>query len=86
MQKSVPFIPPTVTDQIRLWELEGERVETTNGFMLKDFPIEKEYREVVKYAEDLGVLIWRDDVEKKLFVDRIEQLQDILKRQSMRRR
>ncbi|PVI06179.1 RNA polymerase II transcription factor-like protein B subunit 2 [Periconia macrospinosa] len=86
MQKSIPFIPPTVTDQIRLWELEGERVETTNGYMIKEFSSEKEYREIVKYADDLGVLVWKDDSEKKLFVDRIDQLQEVLKRQANKRR
>ncbi|KAF1959842.1 putative TFIIH and nucleotide excision repair factor 3 complexes subunit [Byssothecium circinans] len=85
MQKSVPFLPPTVTDQIRLWELEGERLECTDGYMLKEFPSERDYRESVKYAEDLGVLVWKDDAEWKFFVDRIEQMQEHLKKTSQRR-
>lgn len=86
MQKSVPFLPPTVTDQIRLWELEGERLECTDGYMLKEFPSEKDYRDSVKYAEDLGVLIWKDDSERKFFVDRIEQMQEMLKKQAQKKR
>jgi transcription initiation factor TFIIH subunit 4 len=82
MQKSIPFLPPTVTDQIRLWELEGERLETTEGYMLKEFLSERDYRDMVKYAEDLGVLIWKDDVNRRFFVDRMEQMQEPLKKQA----
>ncbi|KAF2644899.1 RNA polymerase II transcription factor-like protein B subunit 2 [Massarina eburnea CBS 473.64] len=85
MQKSVPFLPPTVTDQIRLWELEGERLECTDGYMLREFPSDKDYRDMVKYAEDLGVLVWKDDGERKFFVNRIEQMQEALKKQGQRR-
>ncbi|KAF2267920.1 transcription factor Tfb2 [Lojkania enalia] len=74
MQKNQPFLPPTVMDQIRLWEYEGERVETTNGFLMKEFATESEYRDLVSYAESLGVLVWRNDAKRLMFVDRIEQI------------
>lgn len=80
MQKTVPFLPETVTDQIRLWELEGERVNTSNGYLMKDFLGEKEYRDVVQYAEDVGVLVWRDDRNRRFFISSIEQIQAYLKR------
>lgn len=82
MQKSVPFLPPTVMDQIRLWEYEGERVETTNGYLMKDFGSEAEYRDVVKIAGDYGVLVWRDDDKRRFFIDSIEQIQAYLSRQA----
>lgn len=84
MQKSVPFLPPTVMDQIRLWEYEGERVETTSGFLMKDFHSEHEYRDLVGYAESLGVLIWRNDSRRLFFVDRIEQITLYLSKKNRR--
>lgn len=84
MQKTQPFLPPTVMDQIRLWEYEGERVETTNGFLMTDFGSDAEYRDCVAYAESLGVLVWRNDYKKMFFVDRIEQMTSYLKRRNRR--
>jgi transcription initiation factor TFIIH subunit 4 len=42
MQKNNPPLPPTVMDQIRLWEYEGERVEVTNGYLMREFGSEAE--------------------------------------------
>lgn len=74
MQKTTQVLPPTVMDQIRLWEYEGERVECTNGFLMKDFAGENEYRDLVGYAESLGVLVWKNDEKRLLFVDRVDQI------------
>lgn len=80
MQKNNPFLPPTVMDQIRLWEYEGERVETTNGFLMKEFSSEAEYRDLAGYAESLGVLQWKNDARRIFFVDRVEQISSYLGR------
>jgi transcription initiation factor TFIIH subunit 4 len=74
MAKNNPVLPPTVMDQIRLWEYEGERIETTSGHLMKDFKDEKEYLDVMHYAESLGVLTWKSDAKRLFFVDRIEQI------------
>ncbi|KAF2178883.1 transcription factor Tfb2 [Zopfia rhizophila CBS 207.26] len=74
MQKNSPVLPPTVMDQIRLWEYEGERVETHNGFLMKDFGSESEFRELLEYAESLGVLVWKNEEKRVFFVDRVEQI------------
>ena len=74
MQKTTPFLPPTVADQIKLWEFEGERVQTTTGFLMRDFSSENEYRDVLSYAESLGVLVWQNDEKRLFFVDRVEQI------------
>ncbi|KAF2872135.1 transcription factor TFIIH subunit p52/Tfb2 [Massariosphaeria phaeospora] len=84
MQKNNPYLPPTVMDQIRLWEYEGERVETTNGFLMKDFPSDAEYRDLAAYAESLGVLIWRNDARRMCFVDRVDQISSYLKKKSQK--
>ncbi|KAF2687428.1 transcription factor Tfb2 [Lentithecium fluviatile CBS 122367] len=86
MQKTTPFLPETVTDQIRLWEMEGERVVTSNGYLMKEFPSEKEYRDVVRYAEDVGVLVWKDDANRRFFINGIEQIQGFLKREAEKRK
>jgi len=74
MLTSNPVLPPTVMDQIRLWEYEGERMECTNGFLMKDFSSVDEYLDIVKYAESLGVLVWRNDGNRMFFADRVDQI------------
>jgi len=78
MQKSNPPLPPTVMDQIRLWEYEGERVETTAGYLMKEFGSEKEYKDVADYATALGVLVWRNDGDRCFFVSHVEQIKGFL--------
>jgi transcription initiation factor TFIIH subunit 4 len=80
MQKNNPPLPPTVTDQIRLWEYEGERVEVTNGYLMREFGSEGEYRDVLEYAEALGVLVWRNDANRCFFVSHVEQISGYLRK------
>jgi transcription initiation factor TFIIH subunit 4 len=80
MQKNNPPLPPTVTDQIRLWEYEGERVEVTNGYLMREFGSEAEYRDVLGYAEALGVLVWRNDAARCFFVSHVEQISGYLRK------
>ncbi|KAF2115979.1 RNA polymerase II transcription factor-like protein B subunit 2 [Lophiotrema nucula] len=80
MMRNTTILPPTVMDQIRLWEYEGERVETTSGYVMKEFESEKEYRDLVEYAESLGVLVWRSDARRCFFVDQIDQIGTYLQR------
>lgn len=74
-----PVLPPTVVDQIRLWQIENERMKATPGFLFKDFENAKEYEGCVRYADEIGVLIWRNDVKRMFFVTRVEQLRDYIK-------
>jgi transcription initiation factor TFIIH subunit 4 len=80
MQKSNPPLPPTVMDQIRLWEYEGERVEVTMGYLMREFGSESEYRDVLGYAEALGVLVWKNDANRCFFVSHVEQVAGYLKK------
>ena len=80
MQKNIPYIPPTVMDQIRLWEYEGERVEVTNGYLMREFGSEMEYRDVLGYADALGVLVWQRDESRCFFVSHVEQISAYLKK------
>ena len=71
-------------DQIRLWEYEGERVETSDGYLMKEFSSDSEYREVSKYAESLGVLVWKNDAKRIFFADRVDQLRSFLQKKHQR--
>ncbi|PUU82205.1 transcription factor Tfb2-domain-containing protein [Tuber borchii] len=82
MRKSLVTLPPTVVDQIRLWQIEGERMKTTTGFLFKDFHSTQEFEEVAKYAEELGVLKWKKSARRCMFVTRHEQIADWLKRRA----
>lgn len=79
MQKNKTFIPPTVMDQIRLWEYEGERVETENGYLMREFGSAAEYKDVKKYAEECGVLKWSSDEKRMFFITHVEQVSAYLK-------
>ncbi|RDL41889.1 Uncharacterized protein BP5553_01868 [Venustampulla echinocandica] len=77
--KGAPVLPPTVVDQIRLWQIENERMKATPGFLFKDFESQKEYDGCVKYADEIGVLVWKNDGKRMFFVNRMEQLRDYIK-------
>ncbi|KIW08452.1 uncharacterized protein PV09_01355 [Verruconis gallopava] len=85
MLRNNPILPPTVVDQIRLWQLEEDRMKTTIGFMLQDFSNFAEYKDVVDYAEQLGVVMWRKDQLMKFFVSDIRQLQAFIKNRQSRK-
>lgn len=69
-----PVLPPTVVDQIRLWQIENERMVTNSGFLFTGFDTLRDYEACVKYAEEIGVLVWRGDAKRAFFVTRHEQL------------
>src|ERR1700753_2953629 len=82
MQKQHPILPPTVVDQIRLWQIEGDRMKTTTGFLLKEFATVQEYKDTAQYADTLGVLVWKNDAKMCFFASKIDQLQVYLKNKS----
>ncbi|KAL3427744.1 RNA polymerase II transcription factor B subunit 2 [Phlyctema vagabunda] len=75
-----PVLPPTVVDQIRLWQIENERMKATPGFLFRDFDGgQKEYEGCVRYADEIGVLVWKSDAKRMFFVTRLEQVRDYIK-------
>jgi transcription initiation factor TFIIH subunit 4 len=74
-----PVLPPTVVDQIRLWQIENERMKATPGFLFKEFDTQKEYDACARYADEIGVLLWKSDAKGMFFVTRHEQLRDYIK-------
>ncbi|KAI9704523.1 MAG: RNA polymerase II transcription factor B 52 kDa subunit [Bogoriella megaspora] len=79
MHKNNPVLPPTVLDQIRLWQIEGDRMKTTNGYYFKEFNTNQEYQDAARYADNLGVLVWKSDAKRAFFVTNYQQLQMYLK-------
>lgn len=61
-------LPPTVVDQIRLWQLELDRIQTWDGKCFLEFGSDLEFDLLTNYAEDIGVLLWKDKNKKKFFV------------------
>ena len=62
-----PVIPPTIADQIRLWEMERERLQFTEGVLYSEFLSQSDFETLRKYADDLNVLLWAN-MSKRLMV------------------
>ncbi|CCH61469.1 hypothetical protein TBLA_0E04140 [Henningerozyma blattae CBS 6284] len=65
---SLQILPPTVVDQIKLWQLELDRIISHEGSLYSDFENNQEYNLLSTYAEDIGVLLWKNDKKRKFFV------------------
>ena len=86
MHRRLPVLPPTVVDQIRLWQLEGERMKATSGFLFKDFDNHQAWEETSTYAEEIGVLVWRSESRRAFFVNRIEGVAAFLRGRAKKER
>ncbi|KAJ9651851.1 RNA polymerase II transcription factor B 52 kDa subunit [Neophaeococcomyces mojaviensis] len=75
----VTVVPQVILDQIKLWQLERDRIVTHTGYLLKDFTSHAEYIGPCNYADELGVLVWKDDKRHVFFVSRIEGVQRYIK-------
>ena len=84
MAKNQPVLPPTVVDQIRLWQLEGDRMKTTAGFLFSGFNTKQDYQAACKYAEEVGVVAWKNENQGKFFVTRHEQVAAFIKSRAVR--
>jgi transcription initiation factor TFIIH subunit 4 len=77
-------LPPTVVDQIRLWQLERDRIKATPGFLFKDFASLSEFEAPCRYAEEIGVLVWKSERRRMFFVRRHEQVVAFLRSKAAR--
>ncbi|SCW03424.1 LAFE_0G10110g1_1 [Lachancea fermentati] len=62
------ILPPTVVDQIKLWQLELDRIISYDGYLFSDFEDFHEYHLLSTYASDIGVLLWKDEKKRRFFV------------------
>jgi transcription initiation factor TFIIH subunit 4 len=65
-----PTIPPSVTDQIRLWEMERDRFDFAEGVLYSQFLSQKDFELLRDYARDLSVLVWENPQKRYLVVTR----------------
>ncbi len=86
LRHSTPILPPTVVDQIRLWQIEGERMTTWPGFLIKGLDSKEEYDKAVQYAEALGILKKEFRSKGWFFVSRMDQMTVYFKNLAVRRR
>lgn len=63
-------LAPTISDQIKLWQLELDRFVSNSGFLYRDFATAQEYNLIVTYAQEMGALMWKNDARRMFFVDR----------------
>lgn len=71
MRKNKPLIPVTVQDQIRLWELEKNRVKSDEGYLYTSFASLADYEYVLKHGRELGVILW-ESAAKRCFFTSVE--------------
>lgn len=67
-KEQLHILQPTIADQIKLWQLEMDRILSFDGYLFTDFSSEQEYQLLQKYAEEIGVMLWCDHNKKKFFV------------------
>ncbi|KAG5654027.1 hypothetical protein H0H81_008042 [Sphagnurus paluster] len=62
-----PLLPVTVQDQIRLWELERNRLKSADGYLYTSFTSQADYELVLNYARELGVVLWESPAKRCFF-------------------
>lgn len=68
MLKHNPVVPRTVADQIKLWELERERLTYDEGVLYKDFMSLHDYNLLSNFADSKGVLIFSEERSRTMVV------------------
>uniref|UniRef100_A0A1A8NPD1 General transcription factor IIH subunit 4 n=2 Tax=Nothobranchius pienaari TaxID=704102 RepID=A0A1A8NPD1_9TELE len=66
--KQTPVLPPTITDQIRLWELERDRLQFTEGVLYNQFLSQVDFEVLRDRAQGLGCLVWQDVAHRVMVV------------------
>ncbi|KAJ2918502.1 hypothetical protein MD484_g1939, partial [Candolleomyces efflorescens] len=67
MRKNNPLLPVTVQDQIRLWELEKNRLKSQDGNLYTEFASQADYELVLNYAKELDVVLWESAAKRCFF-------------------
>ncbi|XP_041931971.1 general transcription factor IIH subunit 4 [Alosa sapidissima] len=68
MVKQTPVLPSTITDQIRLWELEKDRLQFTEGVLYNQFLSQADFEVLRDRAQGLGVLVWQNPAHRVMVV------------------
>lgn len=65
-----PVLPPTIVDQIKLWEMERDRFTFTDGVLYNQFLSQADYELLRNYSQDRGVLVWKNDQTRVMIVSK----------------
>eukprot|EP00116_Pleurobrachia_bachei_P007023 sb/3467285/ len=65
-----PVIPPTVTDQLFLWEMERTRISTEDGVLYSQFLSDSDFKVVQEYAQNIGCVMWYSSQKRLLVVNK----------------
>ncbi|XP_026518056.1 general transcription factor IIH subunit 4-like, partial [Terrapene carolina triunguis] len=68
MLRQTPVLPPTITDQIRLWELERDRLRFSEGVLYNQFLSQVDFELLRNHARDLGVLVFENPAKRLMVV------------------
>uniref|UniRef100_A0A3Q1D2Z6 General transcription factor IIH subunit 4 n=1 Tax=Amphiprion ocellaris TaxID=80972 RepID=A0A3Q1D2Z6_AMPOC len=61
-------LPSTITDQIRLWELERDRLQFTEGVLYNQFLSQADFEVLRDRAQGLDCLVWQDVAHRVMVV------------------
>uniref|UniRef100_A0A9R1SIJ1 General transcription factor IIH subunit 4 n=2 Tax=Cyprinus carpio TaxID=7962 RepID=A0A9R1SIJ1_CYPCA len=67
-QPVTPILPPTIKDQIMLWELEKDRLQFTEGVLYNQFLSQADFEVLRDRAQGLGVLVWQNPAHRVMVV------------------
>lgn len=81
--EKVPTVPENVTDQIRLWESDLNRVETTPAQLYDEFPSKDLFEAACDFAREYGALLYEDSKRMRLVVkaEIHNEMREFLRRQ-----
>ncbi|KAM3959470.1 general transcription factor IIH subunit 4 marionette [Aphomia sociella] len=68
--RSTSVLPPTVVDQIKLWETERNRFTYTEGVVYNQFLSQSDFVLLRDYAKSQGVLTWQSERARTMVVTR----------------
>lgn len=66
--KEGPPVPPSISDQVRLWEKERDRYVIKDGYLYSQFLSQSEFEVLRNYARDSGFLIWDNPAKRSMVV------------------
>ncbi|XP_044746772.1 general transcription factor IIH subunit 4 [Coccinella septempunctata] len=70
LQDNTNPLPPTVVDQIKLWELERNRLTYQEGVLYSQFLSQADFNVLKEYAQTNGYLIWSHKEKRTLVIDK----------------
>ncbi|XP_034835175.1 general transcription factor IIH subunit 4 [Maniola hyperantus] len=68
--RTASVLPPTVVDQVQLWESERNRFTYTEGVVYNQFLSQAEFAVLRDYAKGAGVLTWHSERARTMVVTR----------------